>query len=639
MSFPLRPLSDTYLTPDDLYKYLYGLGHRGSLNDMIFAWLNDQGYTSGAINDRLLGQSTIAFSVSIGTGQVITGTELTANVSGLVGGETVTYQWQLDGVDISGETTSTYTPTIGTDSVVDNSLIRCQIMVDGEGPITSGSRTVWTIPATAANGLGPYSFIKDQAISAIDVTADFTLNGNTLTYEDLGLPSGLSLNVSDEIVGTPDTLLGDDDYIIRGTDQHGRQVDSTIGIEVIETGEITLSTATYTRGSAGVSPTLAVTGITTTNTTGPYYLDVLTVTNGTTPSQTDMDNGSGTGVLEKLTLGPQADIANLDGDLDLSVSMTNGRIYIQYRDSAGNLSALTSVATADSITYDAVAPGFSSAVVENVAPSDLVITLDKATYEEGTLAPADFTLGGTYGGSISTATLTNTTTITLGLSTPVANGDTLTVALTDGAVLVGVDAEAVATWTAESVTNNVAGGSTITDDFNRADEDVSANANWSVFLDPSANANDIGVVSNQVAAQTGTPVGAFKHATSIGNSNQYAEIQYISGSGGNNYLSLFVRAADTNNYYELRYTFNGKSLIYKNVAGAGAATFTGSTTGVTTDLVANDVIRFEANGTTLRALRNGTETLSVTDSDLSGDGVGFGRNNDFIVDNFEAGSL
>ena len=673
------------------------------------------------------GRSGVGISVSIGAGPFTTGTLLTATVNGLEGGETVTYQWQDDGVNIAGATSSTYTAAIGTDSVADASDIRCQVTVDGGDPINSSAREIryaagsvtesaladWTIDddvlnvnlasdftttnltgsyvitglptgavddgdgtisgtvdgsteiptlesitatftdqygrtivgtyavntvyrtqATAANGLGPYIFVKDQAISAIDATADFTTNGNTLTYADLGLPSGLSFNVSNEIVGTPDTILGDDDYIIRATDEYGRATDSTISIQVVETGTITLSTATYTRGSAGVSPSLAVTRISTSNTTGPYYLDVLTVTNGTTPSQTDMDNGSGTGVLEKLTLGPQADIANLDGDLDLSVSVTNGRIYIQYRDSAGNLSALTSVATADSITYDAVAPAFSSAEVGNVDATSLIVTFSKAIYGSSTAADWDVQVAGAGATESAVSFTPGGTTLDITLGAAVTSGQAVTVAY-NGTGLIGIDAEQMATFTAQSVTNNVSGGAAITDDFNRADEDVSANANWSVLWNPDSNEQDIGVVSNQVAAQTGTPRAAFKHGTSVGSSDQYAQIDFVSGSGSNNFASLYVRAADTSNYYEARFTNSGKAIIYKTVSGS--ETLLANVTG--TALSGGEVLRLEAEGTALRAKVDGVTISSATDSDLSGDGVGFGRNNDIIVDNFEADSI
>ena len=39
-------------TADEEYSTLYGLGYRGSINDMQFNYLNDQGYF-GALADKL----------------------------------------------------------------------------------------------------------------------------------------------------------------------------------------------------------------------------------------------------------------------------------------------------------------------------------------------------------------------------------------------------------------------------------------------------------------------------------------------------------------------------------------------------------------------------------------------------------
>lgn len=227
-------------------------------------------------------------------------------------------------------------------------------------------------------------------------------------------------------------------------------------------GSITFTTGTYTRPADGNNPTLSNTSIVATNTTGPYYLDVLSVTNGTTPSQTDMDNGSGTGVLEKVTLGPETNIEDLDGSLDLSVSITNGRLYQQYRDSTGTpvLSALTSTPTEDAITYDAVAPTFSSAEVGSVNSTSLVVTFNKNVYDSGSLAASDFDVQVDASGVVESAVSVSGTDVTITIPA-VANGETVTVAY-NGTALVGVDGEVVATFTAQSVTNNVsAGGNSI----------------------------------------------------------------------------------------------------------------------------------------------------------------------------------
>lgn len=658
MATPLTILRDTYPTDDDLYKFLRSQGYRGTLGDMQMLYLLDQGL-SGALNDRINKLVTVSYSVSIGSGEIISGDLLTANVSGLEGGETVTYQWRADGSDVSGATSQTFTPIIG-GNVTDAEDISVSVTVDASSPFFSGVREVrydsgtapsvadgqsWTVDdtsvsidasasganltfsyalsgaatgvsinsstglitgtptgvesgtatvtatdqygrelqdtftwtsalrsvATAADGLGPFNWTVDDTSVNVDATTDFTTNGNTLTYTATGLPagvsiasngiisgtptaassgsivvtgqdeygrdvtsttshttalrtqatggadldlafgedsavtatdltqnwtengntltyaitgtalpSGLSVSSSGLLTGTPTDVTADDTYTLRGTDEYGRTTDDTFTLEITAgVGTITFTSGTYTRTSDGNAPTLNNTDIVTSGTTGPYFLDLLTVTNGTTPSQTDMDNGSGTGVLEKVTLGSEADILDLDGSIDLGTSITNGRIYQQYRDSAGAKSALTSTPTADSITYDAVAPAFSSAVVENAAPSDVVITIDKDFFDPtASISAGDFTVTGF---TVSTATRTDATTITLGLSTSVAGWDDLTGDLSyTGSALVGVDGETLPTFSGQNITNNVAAAPSF--DFASAGsgEDTSSGATSSI---------------------------------------------------------------------------------------------------------------------------------------------------------------
>jgi hypothetical protein len=48
--------------------------------------------------------SSLPYSASIGAGPVIQGAVLTAVTTGLIGGETVTYQWTRNGTNIAGAT-------------------------------------------------------------------------------------------------------------------------------------------------------------------------------------------------------------------------------------------------------------------------------------------------------------------------------------------------------------------------------------------------------------------------------------------------------------------------------------------------------------------------------------------------------
>lgn len=88
--------------------------------------------------------------------------------------------------------------------------------------------------ATAANALGPFSFTQDSAITNQDLSADFTLNGNTLTYTvSPSLPAGLSLASNGILSGTPTTLQDATSYTVTGQDEYGRETDSTFTIAVV----------------------------------------------------------------------------------------------------------------------------------------------------------------------------------------------------------------------------------------------------------------------------------------------------------------------------------------------------------------------------------------------------------------------
>lgn len=416
---------------------------------------------------------------------------------------TITGTLTLDGVDVTGDMSgSDY--TIPTDAgAVD--LVWSEVASNGVTPNASQSvtRTVSedTVPAQM---LAP-TLTGGTEQADLDLAAAPDDGGSAITsyeYEvdeaagDFSSPvaqgtvtpanRGNTINISPLTAGDYKARNRAVNAIGNG-DWSAATADETVSAAVA--GTITIDTLTYTRGTAGVAPDLASTVSSTGTTTANYTLYWATRSTGTALSKTNIENGTGD-ALDNGTITASA-LADLDGSLDLSTSITSGAIDVFIRDSSGT-AIESDVVSETGVTYDAVAPAYSSSVVEDAAPSNLVITLTKATYEAGTLAPADFTLGGTYGGSISTATLTDTTTITLGLSTPVANGDTLTVALTDGAVLVGVDAEAVATWTAESVTNNVAAAGGIT--FLGADNATANPGNGRTFPIPAAGASGNTVV-------------------------------------------------------------------------------------------------------------------------------------------------
>ena len=261
-----------------------------------------------------------SFSVSIGAGPFTTGALLTATVNGLQGGETVTYQWTDDGVNITGATASTYTAAIGTDGIADASQIRCVATVDGT-PYTSSAREIryaagtapavadgqaWTVDDTSvsldgsasganltfsyaltgstagvtinsgsglitgtptgvdsgtatitatdqygreltdtftwtaslrtqatAAGLLELSFAELSAITPVDLSTDWTANGNTLTFSELDtLPGSLDVAANGTLSGTTPAAQADANFTVRATDEYGRTTDSEVAIEI-----------------------------------------------------------------------------------------------------------------------------------------------------------------------------------------------------------------------------------------------------------------------------------------------------------------------------------------------------------------------------------------------------------------------
>jgi len=171
-------------------------------------------------------RSSNLYSVSIGSGPFTTGTELTATVNGLEGGETVTYQWTDDGVKISGATASTYTAAIGTDSVADASQIRCVAIVDGGDPITSAAREIrYAAGSVTESALADWT-IDDAALN-IDFTSDFTTTNLTGSYVITGLPDGVVDDGDGTISGTVDGSTetpGTQSVTVTFTDHYGRTI-------------------------------------------------------------------------------------------------------------------------------------------------------------------------------------------------------------------------------------------------------------------------------------------------------------------------------------------------------------------------------------------------------------------------------
>ena len=184
-----------------------------------------------------------SFSVSIGSGPFTSGDSLTATVDGLVGGETVTYQWTDDGTNITGATASTYAPTIGTAGVADASLIGVTVTIDSE-PYSSAARQI-----RYAAGAAPTIAAQTWTVGvAVNLDAAATGANLTFSYAATGLPAGLAINTSTgAITGTP-TAATAGSATVTATDQYGREVGYSIAWFIVdavaESFQFTLETTT-----------------------------------------------------------------------------------------------------------------------------------------------------------------------------------------------------------------------------------------------------------------------------------------------------------------------------------------------------------------------------------------------------------
>jgi len=186
---------------------------------------------------------------------------------------------------------------------------------------------------------------------------------------------------------------------------------------------------------------------------------------------------------------------------------------------------------------------------------------------------------------------------------------------------------------------------TIAESFNKADSDtLGPDLTWV------EDVGDIDIVSNK--ARCGTTAGAAfaRAASSLAGDNQYAEITaYLStGSAGSLGIGSAARkaASSTQTYYLLWMVYGGSSYnvtLYKVVATAFTAL---GTTNVNVTFANGDLLRIEANGTTIRGLIAGAEVISRTDSSIASGaqtGIRFynntGSSTQVDADSFAAGDL
>jgi hypothetical protein len=195
-------------------------------------------------NVRIFGAGTVTvsageeveISVSIGTGLITSGATVTATVLGLSGGETVAYQWEADGDPVSGATSQSFTPIVGTNCAKDDD-ITCVVTVDSEDPVTSNARQV--IPLQAGAATASRSWVEGEAITPFDFAAQFVLNGNSGSFSNTTLPAGITVSGT-TFVGTP-TAPGSGTITTTFTDEYSRQTAQVLTYEVTEAVELSMT--------------------------------------------------------------------------------------------------------------------------------------------------------------------------------------------------------------------------------------------------------------------------------------------------------------------------------------------------------------------------------------------------------------
>jgi hypothetical protein len=359
---------------------------------------DDLTYRASAPIRRAVAVNTVApvASGDTGLGDVLSVTNGTW--TGAEGGA-FTYQARRNGVAIPGEVAANY-GIVAADSGAD---ITWQVVYVNSGgasaPATSNAVTVDTFAAPAISGVPTISGTEEvgQTLTATPASVTGT---PTPTRVGQWLRNGTAIAGA---TGLTRLLTEADEGAViswRQTETNPLGTDiatsaATGAIAEASASLITLGDATYTEGGGGSGPSLSVSSIAISGTTAPYYLDIVTHLADTTIDQSEMDGGSGD-VQEKVTLGPETNIEDLDGALALAVSITGGNMTIQYRDSTGTpvKSALTQVGTTNSINVDATAPAFSSGSPADNATDVAVDTNPALTFSKNLfgVATKDFYL-------------------------------------------------------------------------------------------------------------------------------------------------------------------------------------------------------------------------------------------------------
>jgi hypothetical protein len=170
-------------------------------------------------------------TINVGTDFVLNGNTLTYTATGLPPDVAIAPDGTIDG-----------TPT----AVSSGPILITGTDTYGRETVSATSHTTALRPqATAAGALGPYGWPVGVALTDVSVTADFTDNGNTLTYTATGLPAGVTITSGGMIGGTPAEEAAGSIAVI-GTDEYGRQT--------ISAADYTTAFRTQATAAGGLGP-------------------------------------------------------------------------------------------------------------------------------------------------------------------------------------------------------------------------------------------------------------------------------------------------------------------------------------------------------------------------------------------------
>jgi len=151
----------------------------------------------------------------------------------------------------------------------------------------------------------------------------------------------------------------------------------------------------------------------------------------------------------------------------------------------------------------------------------------------------------------------------------------------------------------------MSGGGAVTsfsDDFNRADGDLTTSPNWTLL---SGVSNGLTISSNAAANTGNTSAASF--ASYLSGTKRYIEFYLLSlVSNHSAYIALAI--SDSANYLAAKYA-GGQLYFTKRIAGAGTNIITYTATPGPTDLIRYE---FDAVANTVRLLIAGSEVVGAT---------------------------